>query len=206
MKLVLATQNPGKLRELEEIAHAYWQEGDDTDRSWLELVLAPPGFDPIESGDTYEENALIKAKEAAILTKTLAVADDSGLEVDALDGGPGVHSARYCEGDDAARRRKLLTALAGVEGEKRAARFVCHMVVYDPDVDGVVYRAHGIWNGIIGLSERGSKGFGYDPIFYLPGRDVTAAEIPADEKNLKSHRGIAWRQVLDFLKKTFMPR
>ncbi|MBX9692354.1 MAG: RdgB/HAM1 family non-canonical purine NTP pyrophosphatase [Cyanobacteria bacterium] len=206
MKLVLATQNPGKLRELEEIARYTMQGVGSVDGAWLELVLAPPGFDPIESGDTYEENALIKAKEAAILTKTISVADDSGLEVEALKWAPGVHSARYCEGDDRARREKLLTALQGVDEIHRAARFVCHMVVYDPISDGVVYKAHGIWNGRIGQTERGSGGFGYDPIFYLPERDVTAAEIPSDEKNLNSHRGIAWRKVLDFLKKTFMPR
>ncbi len=170
----------------------------------IEFELAPREFDPKETGSTYLENAVIKAREAAMMTKSIAVADDSGLEVDALGGRPGLHSARYCQGDDGARRHKLLDELKTVaEGERQAA-FVCWMAVYDPERDSTIYTAEGIWRGRIGFEERGEGGFGFDPIFYMNNSDITAAQLPSQEKNLKSHRGQAWRQVLAFLEKTFI--
>ncbi|MBX9667977.1 MAG: RdgB/HAM1 family non-canonical purine NTP pyrophosphatase [Candidatus Obscuribacterales bacterium] len=195
MKIVLATQNRGKLKELSEMAHGL--EG-------IEFALAPAQFNPEETGSTYLENAVIKAREAAMMTKSIAVADDSGLEVDALGGRPGLHSARYCEGDDGARRHKLLHELNDVPAGARQAAFVCWMAVFDPEKNSTIYTAEGIWAGHIGFEERGNGGFGFDPIFYMNNSDVTAAQLPSQEKNLNSHRGQAWRQVLAFLEKTFI--
>lgn len=170
----------------------------------IEFDLAPAQFNPEESGSTYLENAVIKAREAAMMTKSIAVADDSGLEVDALGGRPGLHSARYCEGDDGARRHKLLHEMKDVPKGERQAAFVCWMAVFDPEKNSTIYTAEGIWAGQIGFEERGDGGFGFDPIFYMNNSDVTAAQLSSQEKNLKSHRGQAWRQVLAFLEKTFI--
>ncbi len=189
MKIVLATKNPGKLKELRQLAG---------DAPWLQLVLAPDEFHPEETGTSFQENAIIKARAAAALTGAVCVADDSGLVVEALAGRPGIHSARYCAGDDAARRGKLLAELAGVPEGKRAAAFVCNMAVSAPD-GTILHTAEGRWPGRIGFQERGENGFGYDPVFCLPDRDLTAAELPAPEKNRLSHRGQAWRKVLEFL-------
>jgi XTP/dITP diphosphohydrolase len=197
VKIVLATQNPGKLKELTELA------GDLGDR--IELVLAPKEFDPEETGATYLENAIIKATAAAQMTNLISIADDSGLEVDAMGGRPGVHSARYCEGSDRDRRLKLLDELKDVPEGKRGAQFVSWMAICDPGQNhSIIYKAEGIWRGHIGFDERGDGGFGFDPIFYETDSDVTAAQLPAAEKNRKSHRGQAWRQVLKFLKKTLI--
>lgn len=195
MKIVLATKNPGKLRELSEMAK---------ELSQIEFVMAPEDFDPEESGSTYIENAIIKATEAARATNLIAIADDSGLAVDAMDGRPGVHSARYCKGSDADRRKKLLRELADVPEARRQAQFVCAMAVCDPKDLSIIYKVESYWRGRIGFEEKGDGGFGFDPIFYENNSDVTAAQLPAEEKNRKSHRGQAWRQVLDFLEKTFI--
>ena len=170
----------------------------------FEFVLAPDEFDPEETGSTYIENATIKAIAAAKMTKLVSIADDSGLAVDALGGRPGVYSARYCEGDDGDRRRKLLQELKDVPEGERQAQFVCCMAVCAPEDQSVIYSVESYWRGRIGFEERGSGGFGFDPIFYENNSDVTAAQLPAVEKNLKSHRGQAWRQVLAFLEKTFI--
>lgn len=171
----------------------------------IELVLAPDQFDPEETGATYIDNAIIKAKAAAEMTNMISIADDSGLEVTALDGRPGVHSARYCQGSDRDRRLKLLDELATVPEGKRQAQFVCWMAVCDPNqTDSVIYRSEGVWKGRIGFAERGEGGFGFDPIFYETDSDVTAAQLSAEEKNRKSHRGQAWRQVLSFLEKSLI--
>jgi len=197
VKIVLATKNPGKLKELTELAKGL------ADR--VELVLAPEEFDPEETGATYLENAIIKATAAAGMTNMISIADDSGLEVDAMDGRPGVHSARYCEGSDGDRRKKLLNELASVPEGKRQAQFVCCMAICDPSQsESIIYKAEGIWRGRIGFEERGAGGFGFDPIFYETDSDVTAAQLPAAEKNRKSHRGLAWQQVLSFLEKTLI--
>lgn len=204
MEVVLATGNPGKLKELKEIALDV--AGNSKAVSELQLLLAPEGFNPDETGTTYEENAILKAREAGKLTGKISVADDSGIEVDALDGRPGLHSARYAPGNDANRRQKLLDELVGVPEGKRQARFICHMAVWSPDTNDIIYTVRGVWEGRIGFEERGTEGFGFDPIFYLPDIDTTAAELPAKEKNIHSHRGQAWRQVLAFMEKTFMPK
>lgn len=189
MKVVLATTNTGKLKELEELA---------ADQPWLEFSLAPEGFAPKETGNTFVENAKIKAREAARATGLPAIADDSGLVVEALNGRPGVHSARYCEGTDADRCRKLLDEMSAIGDDKRQAAFVCAMVICEPD-GTVAFSSIRYWEGRIGRQEKGSNGFGYDSIFHPVSKSCTAAELPADEKNKISHRGQAWRQVLNFL-------
>ena len=194
MKVVLATKNPGKLKELNEIAR---------DKNWLELLLAPEGFAPEETGDTYLANAIIKAKEAARLTNNLAIADDSGLEVSALNGRPGVHSARYAEGIDALGREKLLAELKNIN-ENRKAQFVCVMVIWKPGLDKPLFHTKGVWTGEIGRKEAGDGGFGYDPIFHPDEMNLTAAQLSAKEKNLLSHRGQAWRNTLEYLEKNFI--
>jgi XTP/dITP diphosphohydrolase len=188
MDLVLATQNPGKLKELQALAVAMPE---------LHLILAPDGFDPEEIGSTFIENAVIKALEAASQTGTLSVADDSGLCVDALDGRPGIHSARYAIGTDRDRRLKLLGEMAGVPDGNRQAAFVCAMALVDgPEV---VFTCQSRWPGHLALAEKGANGFGFDPIFYPGDMTQTAAEIEPHLKNELSHRGQAWRQVLNFL-------
>jgi len=189
MKVALATRNPGKLKELRELAG---------DSPWLELILAPDSFCPEETGSTFEENALIKARAAAQLTGLPALADDSGLVVEALGGRPGIHSSRYCAGTDADRRAKLLDELKDVPEGRRSAQFVCNMVVCEPS-GGILYATDGIWRGRIGFLERGENGFGYDPVFYLVDQDQTAAELGSAEKNRLSHRGQAWRKVFSYL-------
>jgi XTP/dITP diphosphohydrolase len=191
MKLVLATKNADKLKELLTIAN---QELD------FELILAPDHFDPIESGSTFLENAIIKAREAARLTGLPAVSDDSGLEVEALDGQPGIHSARYCDGSDQDRRQKLLAQLNSIPDAKRAATFVCAMALAAPSGE-VLHSTLGRWKGSIGYVERGTNGFGYDSIFYLAEKNCTSAELSPEEKNRLSHRGQAWRLMLGHLGK-----
>jgi XTP/dITP diphosphohydrolase len=193
-KLVLATQNPGKLKELKEIAGNI---------DWLDLVLAPESFDPEETGTTFLANAQIKAEACAHITGCLSVADDSGISVAALDGGPGIYSARYCEGTDADRRTKLLQAVKEIPLAQRQAAFVCAMVLVDQN-GKVIYSTEARWPGLIAFEERGTNGFGYDPIFYLPDYDKTSAELASDEKNQISHRGQAWRSVLEFLRKNYV--
>ena len=184
LALTLGTKNPGKLKEFEEMSR---------DCPWLELALAPADFDPEETGNTYIENAFIKARAAA---------DDSGLEVDALEGRPGLYSARYSEGSDALGRAKLLKELEGQEN--RSARFVCAIVLCRPGSKEPVFQTEQYWTGRISLTEQGSQGFGFDPVFLPVEKDVTAAQISAKEKNLLSHRGQAWRQTLRFLEKNFI--
>lgn len=190
MKLCLATKNPGKLKELIKIAQEF---GGDV--SGLELVLAPAEFNPDETGETFLENAIIKAREAARLSGLTAVADDSGLCVDVLDGRPGIFSARYAEGDEAKGRAKLLSELRDVPSEKRTAAFVCAMALVEPK-GNVIFQVQKSWKGSLAWSEKGMNGFGYDPIFIPDGLTNTSAEMPGQDKNRMSHRGQAWRAVL----------
>ncbi|MBX9879046.1 MAG: RdgB/HAM1 family non-canonical purine NTP pyrophosphatase [Candidatus Obscuribacterales bacterium] len=192
MKICLATKNQGKLKELMKIAQEFAGTSD------LELVIAPEGFDPEETGTTFVENAIIKATEAAKLSGLTSVADDSGLCVDALDGRPGIYSARYAEGNEANGRTKLLTELKEILESERQAAFVCAMAVVAP-TGKIVFQTEKRWNGIIAIAERGQNGFGYDPIFIPEGANITSAEMNDEEKNLVSHRGQAWRSVLSFL-------
>jgi XTP/dITP diphosphohydrolase len=191
MRVVIATNNQNKLREFSELA------GEEP---WLELQLAPDGFNPKETGTTFVENARIKAKAAALASGMTSVADDSGLIIEALNGRPGIKSARYIEGTDADRSNKILEELQGVPESKRQAAFMCAMVVCTPDGE-VAYSSIRAWEGTIAMQARGENGFGYDPIFLPNNRQVTAAELSPDEKNKLSHRAQAWRQVVQYLKK-----
>jgi XTP/dITP diphosphohydrolase len=189
MKLVLATKNPGKLRELHELA------GEASD---LELILAPPGFDPVEDGFTYAENAVIKAKAAAAMTKCLSLGEDSGISVKALHGRPGIYSARYCEGSDDDRRRKLLKDVNETGAEDRRASYHCAMALVSP-TGQLLNQTVAIWEGEIALEELGANGFGYDPIFMLPALGKTSAQISPAEKNAISHRSQAFKKMLTFM-------
>lgn len=193
-KIILATNNAHKA---DEIKHALDFEG------WEFLTLAEAGItsEPEEDADSFEGNARIKAMAAHEATGLAALADDSGLEVDALDGAPGVYSARYAgePADDAANNRLLLENLAAVPEEDRAARFVCTLVFIDED--GSETCARGTVEGKIGFKERGSEGFGYDPLFYPDeyGGSISFAEVPQSEKNSISHRGCALRNLKSLL-------
>jgi XTP/dITP diphosphohydrolase len=189
MKLVLATKNPGKLRELFQL---------NPKSSNLELELSPNGFNPDETGSTYQENATIKAVAAAKLTGGLCLGEDSGIEVDALNGRPGIYSARYCPGSDQDRVHKLLNDLKGKSPEERTARYVCAMTLVD-GLGRVLHQTIGKWEGQIAFREAGHDGFGYDPIFYLPREGKTAAQLSSQEKNQVSHRAQAFLAMLEFL-------
>ena len=156
-----------------------------------------------ESGLTFVENAIIKARHAAQLAQLPAIADDSGLEVDALHGAPGIYSARYAgeHANDDDNLRKLLAALAGRKPTQRAARYCCALVYLRWEQDPFPLISQASWEGRIAEAPRGSGGFGYDPIFELPQRAATVAELPAAEKNQLSHRGQALRGLVAQLKK-----
>src|SRR5688572_13829072 len=189
-RVVLATGNPGKLRQFSELLGA----------SGLALVRQSDfGIEPPpETGNTFLENALLKARNAARLSGLPAIADDSGIEVDALGGAPGVYSARYAgEGaSDAANLAKLLSALDDVPDPQRGARYRCVAVFVEHSEDPRPLVGEGTWEGRIIRDRRGSGGFGYDPSFVPRGDTRTVAEMPQDEKNLVSHRGIALRAFL----------
>lgn len=186
MKIVFATGNPHKLKEIQEIA-----QGTD-----IEFTLPAEGFNPIENGGTFEENSFIKAKEAARVSKMISLADDSGLCVDSLGGAPGIHSARYAETAQA-RIDKLLKSIEPYENRK--AHFACAMTLVDEN-GKLLYSTVGICNGEIAKEQSGNGGFGYDPVFVVDGTGKTMAELSEYEKNEISHRGIALRNVLEFLK------
>lgn len=194
MQIVLATSNPHKVEEINAITK------DFANGFNYEFVLPPNGFDPIEDGKTFEENALLKAKEANKLTNMPVLADDSGLCVDALNGEPGIHSARYAETAQA-RIDKLLGALKDVPFESRGAKFVCAMVLLDKNGE-VLLSDRGECFGIIGFESKGENGFGYDPIFIVEGTDLTMAELSEDEKNKISHRALALKKVTNYLQKS----
>ncbi|MBO4809161.1 MAG: XTP/dITP diphosphatase [Lachnospiraceae bacterium] len=189
MRIIFATGNAHKMREIREIL-------GETDTEVLSMKEAGIEADIVEDGQTFAENALIKAKGIAELVKdgdTIVMADDSGLVIDALNGEPGVFSARYM-GEDTSYRIKnknLIDRLEGVPEGKRSARFVCAMAACFPD--GTERVVEGKIEGRIGYVERGANGFGYDPIFYLPDRDVSTAELSPEDKNAISHRGNALR-------------
>ena len=194
MKLLVGTGNPGKVREFRELL----------DGLPVELVTpADIGLDieVEETGDTLEENALIKARTYANAGGITALADDSGLFVDALDGAPGVHSARYGAPEartDEDRVRLLLGALAGVPEGQRDAAFRCVIVIADPG-ESDVRMARGELRGILGLAPRGTNGFGYDPIFVVPEHGKTVAELDSITKHALSHRGQAARAAREII-------
>ncbi len=184
-RLVVASANPRKVRELSELLAGLGYELV----SLAELGLAAPE----EAGDTFLENALLKARAASRRSALPAIADDSGLEVDALGGAPGVRSARFAgEGaDDEANNRKLLALLEDVPDPARTARFRSVVVWVQGPEDPAPLVAEGVWEGRIAPAPRGQGGFGYDPLFLVPGLGRTAAELDPAEKNRLSHRGRA---------------
>lgn len=184
-KIIVATGNQNKMKEIREII-----KRDD-----IEFVsLKDEGLQDIEiveDGKTFEKNAVIKAKTIADITKNIVIADDSGLEVDYLDKAPGVYSARYM-GEDTPytiKNNHIIELLKDAKGEERSARFVCVIACVMPD--GETFTTRGTIEGRIGYEEKGENGFGYDPIFYLPERGCTTAELPPEQKNEISHRGRA---------------
>jgi len=192
VRVVLATGNEGKRRELEALLGNNWEL----------LPQAALGVDAVEeTGTSFLENALLKARHASAATGLPAIADDSGLEVNALGGAPGVHSARYAgvAADDAANNSKLVAALAGLPPPARGARFRCVMVfVRGPDDPSPVV-ADCSWDGFIASEARGAGGFGYDPLFIDPASGRHSAELTPQEKNARSHRGQAARALRDQL-------
>lgn len=193
-RIIFATGNQGKMHEIVKILKDLKIGGEETEI----LSMKEAGIDVniIENGRSFAENAVIKARAVALKAKDAVVlADDSGLEIDYLDGEPGIYSARYM-GEDTSYHIKnadLIERLNGVEDEKRTARFVCVIAAVTPD--GTVFTETGTMEGRIGYEERGSNGFGYDPIFYVPDYGKTTAELSEDEKNEISHRGKALRAI-----------
>lgn len=186
MRIIFATGNEGKMREIRMIMA-------DLGLEILSMKEAGLFADVEENGTTFEENAVIKAKGIAALCNDIVLADDSGLEIDALNKEPGVYSARYM-GEDTSytvKNRNLVERLNGVPDEERTARFVCAIAAALPD--GRVLQTKAAMEGRIGYEERGENGFGYDPIFVLPEYGKTTAELSAEEKNKLSHRGKALR-------------
>ena len=185
MKYVLATANPGKIKEMREVLSGLGIEAISRKELGIDIEIE-------ETGTTFFENALLKAKTICEKSGLPAIADDSGLAVDALDGSPGVYSSTYGgeSMDDAGRCEYLLKNMENME--QRSAKFVCTIVCAYPD--GKVISAQGECHGALARSPRGSNGFGYDPIFIADGKDRTMAELPLQEKNAISHRGKAIRE------------
>lgn len=193
-RIIFATGNEGKMREIRMIM-------GDLGVEVLSLKEAGVTVDVEENGSTFEENAVIKATEISRLTGEVVLADDSGLEVDALNKEPGIHSARYMGYDTSyqIKNQSLIDRLEGKEGEERSARFVCAIAAAFPD--GRVITTRGTMEGQIGYEEKGENGFGYDPVFYLPEYQCYSGELPLEEKNKLSHRGKALRLMKEELKK-----
>ena len=192
-KIVMASSNPGKIREIVRLL-----DGLDIE------VVAQSDFgieDADETGTTFVENSLIKARHAATLTGLPAIADDSGLSVDALDGAPGVYSARYAgmACDDEANNDKLLDALRDIDD--RGAAFHCVATFVEPGGEPLV--AQGEWRGEILRERQGDGGFGYDPLFYVPDRGCSSAELTQEQKNARSHRGQALRELVGLITLTY---
>ncbi|MEE8528400.1 MAG: RdgB/HAM1 family non-canonical purine NTP pyrophosphatase [Gammaproteobacteria bacterium] len=191
MKLVLASSNPGKLREIDKILKPYGLE-----------VVPQSDFDVPdieETGLTFVENALLKARNAAAKSGLPAISDDSGLEVDALKGKPGICSARYSGADvtDEANVQHLLANIESVPAERRTARFRCVAVLMQDERDPSPLICEGVWEGTIAGAPRGENGFGYDPVFLISGSDKTSAQLEPVEKDRLSHRGKAFRALAE---------
>ena len=185
--IVLASSNPGKVREINQML------------AGLDLSVVPQSdfkvIDAEETGLTFIENALLKARNATRHTGLPAIADDSGIEVDYLNGAPGIYSARYAgkNASDEQNLRKLLDDLVGIPEAERTARFQCLMVYLRHEFDPTPIICQGTWEGRILFEPRGSNGFGYDPIFFVPTHNCSSAELPPEVKNKLSHRGQALR-------------
>lgn len=193
-KIIFATGNEGKMKEIRMIL-------GDLGIELLSLKEADIDADVKEDGKTFEENAVIKAREIMKLTGEIVMADDSGLEVDALNKEPGIYSARYMGYDTSyhIKNQNIIDRLEGKQGAERSARFVCAIAVAFPD--GRILTARATMEGEIGYEEKGENGFGYDPIFYLPEYGCYSGELPLEEKNKLSHRGKALRLLKEELKK-----
>ncbi len=193
-RVVLATGNPGKLREIRALLEPLGV------RVEAQSEHAVPEAE--ETGLTFVENAILKARNAARHTGLPAIADDSGLEVDALHGAPGIYSARYAgpDADDAGNNARLLEALEGVPAERRAARFRAVLVFLEHAEDPAPVIAEGVWPGRIVEQPTGANGFGYDPLFFVPSEGCTSAELPAEVKNRLSHRGQALDKLVAILR------
>jgi XTP/dITP diphosphohydrolase len=191
LDIVIATRNKKKIEEVRRLL-----SGLDINIVTIDNYGNMPEI--IEDGNTFEENALKKARAIAQITKKPALADDSGLQVDALGGAPGIYSARYA-GDDSDDRKNIEKLLKEMKGIKdRRARFVCIIAFALPD--GSYYLFEGVTEGTIGEVPKGEKGFGYDPIFYPDGYDKTFAEMESEQKDFLSHRGKALRKFKEFIK------
>ena len=193
-RIIFATGNPGKMKEIRMIL---------ADLPLPVVSMKEAGVEAriVEDGNSFEENAVIKARTVMELTGEPAMADDSGLEIDWLGGAPGIYSARYM-GEDTSyeiKNRALLEKLEGVPEEKRTARFVCSIACAFPD--GRIFTSRGTMEGVIAHDIKGANGFGYDPIFYLPDLKCTSAEISPEQKNELSHRGKALRRMKEQLAK-----
>ena len=199
MQLLFATSNPHKV---EEVAASLAPMGIDV-VGFGALESKIP--EPVEDGATFQANARIKAVYYAKALRRMCLADDSGLEVDAIGSAPGVHSARYAGVDgqraqrDGANNEKLLAELQGVPAEQRTARFVCAMCLVEAD-GSILAETRGTFRGIITTEPRGENGFGYDPLLYLPDVGCTSAELSPQQKNARSHRGVASREMAKHLK------
>lgn len=193
-KIIFATGNEGKMKEIRMIL-------EDTKIQVLSLKEAGIQADVEENGATFEENAVIKARKIMELTQEAVLADDSGLEVDAMNREPGIYSARYMGYDTSykIKNQSIIDRLEGKTGSERSARFVCAIALALPD--GTVITTRGTMEGQIGYEERGGNGFGYDPIFYLPEYQCYSGELAPEEKNRISHRGKALRLMKEELKK-----
>ena len=192
--IVLASGNRGKLAEFRQLlAHMPWQIAAQSEYAVPEAE---------ETGLSFVENAILKARNAAQHCALPAIADDSGLEVDALRGAPGIYSARFAGpgADDAANNCKLLELLRNTADNERSARFHCVLVYLRHGADPAPLIAHGVWEGSILRAAQGGNGFGYDPLFYVPDQHASAAQLPAELKNRISHRGQAMRQLLALLR------
>ena len=194
MEMIAATNNNHKLKELRQILGEIGCE-------IFSLADVSLNIEIDETGATFEENALIKAKEICKLTNQISIADDSGLEVEALDGKPGVHSARYAgvegEGKDSANNKKLLEVMKDIPEAKRKARFCSVIAIVFPE--GREITAKGYIKGNIGFHGVGNNGFGYDPLFIIEGKDKTMAQLEAEEKNKISHRANALKKIKEKL-------
>ena len=188
IEIVLASTNPHKVDEINSIANKHG----------INFVQVKSGFAPLEDGKSFEENSIIKAREASKLMFAYALADDTGLCVDALNGRPGIYSARYANTQED-KISKLLSELKDINDDKRTAQFVCTIVLTNPHGD-VVHQTRGICKGKIASMPYGNGGFGYDPLFIVDGLNKTMAELSADEKNTLSHRAKALIPMIEWIK------
>lgn len=191
--MIFATTNQGKIKEIKEIL-------GDINEDIVSLKEAGIDVDIVENGKTFEENAIIKAKTIMEMTGQMVLADDSGLEVDAMDKQPGIYSARFMGKDTSyeVKNRAIIDNLKGLEGDKRSARFVCVIAAALPD--GEVITTRGTTEGIIADEPKGENGFGYDPIVYVPEYGMTTGEMSPELKNSISHRGKALMEMKKILK------